>query len=277
MSALRAAAAPVLLAAALAAHADAKVTAFRPCIDPNNLPFSNSGGEGFENRIASLFAERLGVPVQSFATPQRMNFVRNSLRYKLPGQDYPCDVLMGVPKGFDQVWATEPYYRSTYVLVYRKGGKLDGVASGDDLFRRFPDARARPVIGIYDRSPASEWLVHHGWEEQAHVYRMLSADPQDYPGEIVANDLVRGTIDGAVVWGPIGGYFAHRAGGLAVVALKSEPGVVFSYDMAMGVRYGDRETKTTVERLIVENKAAITAILKEFHVPLLDERGDVVE
>jgi quinoprotein dehydrogenase-associated probable ABC transporter substrate-binding protein len=252
-------------------------TAFRPCIDPNNLPFSNSRGEGFENRIAQLFAQRLGVPLKSYEHPQRMNFVRNTLRYKLPGQDYPCDVLMGVPKGFDQVWGTEPYYRSTYVLVYRKGGKLDGVASGDDLFRRFPDAKARPVIGIHDRSPASVWLSRHGWEEQAHVYRMLSADPQDYPGEIIASDLVRGTLDAAVVWGPIGGFFASRAGDLVVVPLRSEPGVRFSYEMMMGVRFGDRETKTVVERLIVENKAAIAAILKEYHVPLLDERGDVVE
>jgi len=61
------------------------------------------------------------------------------------------------------------------------------------------------------------------------VYRMMSADPQEYPGEIVANDLERGTIDAAVVWGPIGGYFAYRAGDVVVIPLRSEPGVQFDY------------------------------------------------
>jgi mxaJ protein len=266
-----------LLIFAFAALGEERPTAFRPCVDPNNLPFSNSHGEGFENRIAQLFGERLGVPVQSYEHPQRMNFVRNTLRYKLPGRDYPCDVLMGVPAGFDQVWATRPYYRSTYVLVYRKSGKLDGITSGEALFERFADTRSRPVIGVQDRSPASAWLARHGWEDQARVYRMMSADPQEYPGEIVADDLERGTIDAAVVWGPIGGYFASRAGDLVVIRLHSEPGVRFDYEIGMGVRYGDRETKAVVERLIVENKAAITAILREYHVPLLDERGNVLE
>ena len=87
MTGARVAVAVALLAAALAARAEAPLSAFRPCIDPNNLPFSNSAGEGFENRIAALFGERLGVPVESYATPQRMNFVRNSLRFKLPGRD----------------------------------------------------------------------------------------------------------------------------------------------------------------------------------------------
>lgn len=276
MNVVHAAAAPFLLAAALAAHADAKVTAFRPCIDPNNLPFSNSGGEGFENRIASLFAERLGVPVQSFATPQRMNFVRNSLRYKLPGQDYPCDVIMGVPKGYDQTATTAPYYRSTYVLVFPRGKGFDAVKSGDDLFAAFPAGRAKPVVGIYDRSPASAWLVKHGWEDQAKPYRMLNADPEEYPGEIIAKDLAQGRIDAAVVWGPIGGYFAKRVRGvdLVVVPLKSEPGVKFDFEISMGVRYGEAEWKAAVDKLIADNRAAITAILREYNVPLVDEAGN---
>ncbi|HZZ92145.1 MAG TPA: quinoprotein dehydrogenase-associated putative ABC transporter substrate-binding protein [Usitatibacter sp.] len=268
----------LLLFAFAAVAQQAHAAAFRPCVDPNNLPFSDAKGEGYENRIAELFGRSLGIPVKSYQHPMRMNFVRNTLRYKLPDQDYPCDVLMNVPAEFDQAWVTAPYYRSTYVLVYRKGGKLEGVTSGDALFDTFRDAKARPVVGIFDRSPASAWLARHGWEEQARVYHMLSADPEDYPGEIIARDLVHGTIDAAVVWGPIGGYFAKRsAQPLVVVPLRSEPGVRFDYDMAMGVRYGDREWKGVVERLIVENKAAITAILREYNVPLLDARGELLE
>jgi quinoprotein dehydrogenase-associated probable ABC transporter substrate-binding protein len=270
-------AAALLLCAAAAARADEPRTAFRPCIDPNNLPFSNEKGEGFENRIAELFAKQLGVPVQSYASPQRMNFVRNTLRYRLPGSDYRCDILMGVPVGFDQTWTTPAYYRSTYVLVFPKGKDLDAVKSGGDLFTQFAAAKRKPVIGIYDRSPASIWLVKHGWEEQARPYRILSADPEQYPGEIIAKDLAQGTIDAAIVWGPIGGYFAKRIGALAVVPLRSEPGVKFDYEMAMGVRYGEREWKAVVEKLIADNRPAITAILREYNVPLVDERGDLME
>jgi mxaJ protein len=269
--------AALLVFPAIAAGDDEVRSAFRPCIDPNNLPFSNSREEGFENRIAELFAKQLGLPVRSFALPQRMNFVRNTLRYRLPGTDFRCDILMGVPVGFDQAWTTAAYYRSTYVLVFPKGKGLDAVKTGNDLFDVFAAAKERPSIGIYDKSPASLWLAKHGWENQARLYRILSADPEQYPGEIIAKDLVQGTIDAAVVWGPIGGYFAKRIGSLTVIALRSEPGVKFDYEMAMGVRYGDREWKAVVEKLIADNRAAIKAILREYDVPLLDERGDLME
>jgi ABC-type amino acid transport substrate-binding protein len=111
-------------------------TAFRPCIDPDNLPFANTKGEGFENRIAELFAQKLGLPVKNYAFPQRMNFVRNTLRYKLPGEDFRCDVVMSVPAGYDQVAATTPYYRSTYALVFPKG------KAWKCAFRRRPDCAA---------------------------------------------------------------------------------------------------------------------------------------
>jgi mxaJ protein len=273
-----AACAALLLSFALPAH-PAQRTAFRPCIDPDNLPFSNSRGDGFENRIAALFAKQLAVPVQSYAFPQRMNFIRNTLRYKLPDADYPCDILMGVPAGYDQAWATAPYYRSTYVLVFRKGRGFDGMKTGNELFTAFAGSARKPAIGVYDRSPGSIWLVKHGWEEQARPYRMLSADPGQFPGEIIGKDLVQGRIDAAIVWGPIGGYFARRLrdAGLALVPLRSEPGVKFDYEMAMGVRHGDREWKDVVEKLIVDNRPAIMAILREFDVPLVDEHGEPIE
>jgi quinoprotein dehydrogenase-associated probable ABC transporter substrate-binding protein len=254
-------------------------TAFRPCIDPGNLPFANDKGEGFENRIAELFAGKLGLPVQSYSFPQRMNFIRNTLRYKLPGEDFRCDIVMSVPAGYDQAWATAPYYRSTYVLVYPKGKALDPVKTGSDLFALPSDLRGKLTIGIYDKSPASVWLVKHGMEAQAKPYQMLSPDPDQYPGSIIDKDLAQGKIDAAIVWGPIAGYYAKRVTNiaLAVIPLKSEPGVKFDYEIAMGVRYGEREWKATVEKLIAENQAAITAILREYGVPLVNERGELIQ
>lgn len=274
----RAAAAMIAAAIVAAVHAQEPPRAFRPCTDPNNLPFSNEKGEGFENRIAELFARRLGVPVESFFWPQRFNFVRNTIRYRLPGTEYRCDILMGVPAGFDQVSVTAPYYRSTYVLVFPRGKGLDAVKSGDDLFALFDGAARKPVIGIYDRTPASAWLAKHGWVDQGRPYHLLSADPDQYPGEIIVKDLAQGRIDAAVVWGPIGAYFARRAGStpLTVIPLKSEPGVKLDYEMAMGVRYGEREWKSAVEHLIADNRSAIVDILRSYDVPLVDESGNPI-
>jgi quinoprotein dehydrogenase-associated probable ABC transporter substrate-binding protein len=247
--------------------------ALRVCQDPNNLPFSNTKGEGIENRIAEVFGKALGLPVSYYSFPNRLAFIRNTLRYKLPGDDYPCDIVMGVPVGFDQVSVTKPYYRSTYALVFARGKGLDDVKSGDDLLRLDPKRLGTLRVGIYDRSPASEWLNKHGLVERGVPYKIMNADPDQYPGEIIEKDLSAGKLDAAIVWGPIAGFFAQRVKSpeLVVVPLKSEPGVRFDYQMAMGVRYGEREWKQQIEALIDSRQAEIAAILKEYGVPVVDE------
>lgn len=247
--------------------------ALRVCQDPNNLPFSNDRKEGIENRIAEVFGKALGLPVTYYSFPQRLAFIRNTLRFKLPGQDYPCDIVMGVPAGYDQVSVTKPYYRSTYALVFAPGKGLDKVKTGADFLALPPETLKALRIGIYDRSPASEWLVKHRLVEQGVPYPIMNADPTQYPGQIIERDLVAGKIDAAIVWGPIAGYFAQRVKPLAlvVVPLKSEPGVRFDYPMAMGVRYGEREWKQQVEGLLESQRGEIQAILREFGVPLVDE------
>ena len=274
-------AAVALCTSALSASAQAdppERKALRVCQDPNNLPFSSTDGTGLENRIAEIFGKALGLPVIYYSFPQRMAFIRNTLRFKLPGQDYPCDIVMGVPVGFDQVSVTQSYYRSTYAMVFPTGIGLDGVKSGDDLLQ-LEKARLDTLrIGIYDRSPASAWLTKHGLVERGVPYKILSADPLQYPGEIIEKDLAGGKIDVAIVWGPIAGYFAKRikSKSLKVVLLKSEPGVQFDYQMAMGVRYGEPEWKRQVESLIQSRQAEIRAVLDEYGVPRL-EQADVAQ
>ena len=257
---------------AVAQEKAAARTALRVCQDPNNLPFSNLKGEGIENRIADLFGKALGLPVTYYSFPQRLAFIRNTLKFKLPGEDYPCDIVIGVPAGYDQVSVTKPYYRSTYALVFAKGKGLDQVKSADDFLKLDRAQLTKLRIGVYDRSPASEWLNKHQLVEQGIPYPIMNADPQQYPGEIIEKDLAAGKLDVAIVWGPIAGYFAQRAKApaLTVVPLKSEPGVKFDYQMAMGVRYGEREWKQQVEGLIESKQAEIQAILKEYGVPLVD-------
>ena len=248
-------------------------SALRVCQDPNNMPFSNLKGEGIENRMAELFGKALGLPVTYYSFPNRLAFIRNTLRYKLPGEDFRCDIVMGVPVGFDQVSVTKPIYRSTYALVYAAGKGLDGVKSTADFLALPKDQLGKLRIGIYDRSPASEWLGRHGLVEQGVPYPIMNPDPEQYPGEIIEKDLAAGKIDVAIVWGPIAGYFAKRVKTpvLAVVPMKSEPGVRFDYQMALGVRYGEREWKQQVEQLIESQREGIQAILREFGVPVVDE------
>jgi quinoprotein dehydrogenase-associated probable ABC transporter substrate-binding protein len=257
--------------AALAQDAPAR-TALRVCQDPNNMPFSNTKAEGIENRIAEVFGKALNLPVTYYSFPQRMAFFRNTLRFKLPGQDYPCDIVMGVPAGFDEVSVTKPYYRSTYALVFPKGKGMDHVASGDDFLKLDPAKLKSLRIGIYDRSPVSQWLNRHGLLAQGVPYKLMSANPNQYSGEIVEKDLAEGKIDVVAVWGPIAGYFAQRVKdpALVVVPLKSEKGIKLDYEMAMGVRYGEREWKQQIEGLIESKAPEIQAILQEFGVPLVD-------
>ena len=246
--------------------------AFKVCQDPNNLPFSNLDGQGFENRIAVLMARDLGLPVTYYSFPNRMAFIRNTLRFKLPDDDYPCDIVMGVPSGFDQVSATKPYYRSTYTLVFARGQGMDGVKSSDDLLA-LPAAKLATLrIGLYDKSPASQWLARHGLVDRGVPYPIMNADPAQYPGQIIERDLEQGKLDAAIVWGPIAGYFARRAHApeLAVVPMKSEPGLPFDFAMAMGVRYGEPAWKQQVEALLVKHRSEIQAILRDYGVPLLD-------
>jgi len=262
----------LLAASAAAQDKPPERKALRVCQDPNNLPFSNTQGEGIENKIAELFGQALGLPVTYYSFPQRFAFIRNTLRYKLPGADFPCDIVMGVPADYDQVSATKPYYRSTYALVFPQGKGLDQVRSSEDFLQLGPARLAKMRIGVYDRSPASDWLGKHGLVDSGVPYPILNADPQQYPGEIIEKDLAAGKIDVAIVWGPIAGFFAKRVKSptLTVVPLKSEPGVRFDYQMAMGVRYGEREWKQQVEALLESKQADIQAILKDYGVPVVD-------
>lgn len=247
--------------------------AFRVCKDPNNPPFTNARGEGFEDKIAALFAAKLGLPVETYSFPQRLGFVRNTLRYKVPGQDYPCDIVMGVPAEFEQLLPTKPYYRSTYVLVIAPGKGLDGVKREADFLALPPEKLASLKIAVFDRSPGSAWLARHELVDSGVPYKTMNPNPDWVPGDLIARDLASGAIDVAVMWGPIGSYTVRQAKDVAlrVVPLASEPGVKFDYAMSMGVRFGEKAWKQQIETLIDENQAEIAAILKEYGVPLITD------
>jgi len=256
---------PLALAAPVEKHA------FRVCQDPNNLPFSNTAGEGYENKIAEVFARDLKLPLEYYSFPQRLAFVRNTLRYKLPGEDYRCDVMIGVPAGYDQVSATKPYYRSTYALIFPKHHGLDGVRSEGDFLKLGPEKLKALKIGLFDRSPASQWLVRHDLVDQGEPYLQMNPNSDESPATPIARDLEAGKIDAAILWGPQAAYMAKtiRSKDMVVVPMQSEPGVVFDYAMAMGVRYGEPDWKSEIQGLIDRHQGEINAILRSYGVPML--------
>ena len=251
--------------------------ALRVCQDPNNLPFANDKEEGFENRIAELLGKHLGVPVTYFNYPQRFVFIRNTLRYKLPGEDYPCDVIIGVPVGFDQVAVTKPYYRSTYAMVFAQGKGLDDVNSVDDFLALGPERLSKLKIGLYDKSPASQWMDRHNLVDQGVPYQTINVAMDHYVGDIIDKDLAGGKLDVAIVWGPVAGYYASKFNPpMKVVPMKSEPGVQFDFAFGMGIRRGEPEWKAQLEGFLDTHQAQIAEILKTYNVPLVDGVDKVV-
>src|SRR5678816_700487 len=134
---LRAASALCVTLGALSAVAQPVDPVLRVCADPQNLPFSNQAGEGFENRIAQELARDLGKTTVEYTWfPQRMGFVRNTLRKKddATGQ-YTCDVIIGVPAGYELTATTKPYMRSIYSLVHAERKDLEGLDTADNLVK----------------------------------------------------------------------------------------------------------------------------------------------
>jgi quinoprotein dehydrogenase-associated probable ABC transporter substrate-binding protein len=234
---------------------------FRACGDPRNLPFSNDKGEGFENKLAELFAAKLGKKLSYTYFPQATGFVRMTLG------SYRCDIIMGFPQGDDQAQLTVPYYRTTYALVFKPGSDLEGVTAINDP--KLKDKR----IGIVARTPPSTNMAMNGLLGRAKSYPLFIDTRTDSSAQAMMDDLAHGEIDCGILWGPMAGYYAKQANPpLHVMPLVKEttgPRLVFR--IGMGVRPADQNWKRLLNRLIQENQPAINRILLDFGVPLLDE------
>lgn len=264
---------PLVSAAAEGPEASARKV-FKVCADPHSLPSSDQGRTGFENKIAQLFADDLKLPIEYTWFPQRMGFIRNTLRSTDTGDGaFKCDIVMSVPATFELAATTKPYYRSAWTMVYVKGRGLDDVRSAADLIALPPERKKALKIGLFDRSPAALWVARHGLMERSIPYPIMSGDALAYPGEIIEKDLVKDTINLTFVWGPIAGYYAKRVPGheIAVIPMYSEPGIRFDFAIAMAVRHGEKAWKDQVEGLIDKHRAGIRTILLDYGVPLFEE------
>jgi mxaJ protein len=255
-----------------ATDANAAQNVLRVCGDPNNMPFSNEKLEGLENQIAAVLAKELGWKVEYVWWPHQRGLVKRVLNTER------CDVLLGIPKGYDLVQWTKPYYRTGYVMAYRKD--RPGVAD----IRSLDDPRLKTLrVGVQVNTPPHLALGQRGIVgDNVVAYQLMfdsNAHPEDYPGREV-EDLIAGRIDVALVWGPIAGYFQKKKGeaSLVIVPLEDQrnPSTPFAFDISMGVRKADTELKTRLEEALDRRQNEIRAILESFGVPLfpLTAAGD---
>jgi quinoprotein dehydrogenase-associated probable ABC transporter substrate-binding protein len=233
----------------------------RVCADPRNLPFSNEKGEGFENKLAELFAEKLQKKLDYMYFPQATGFVRMTLAA------HRCDVIMGFPQGDELVQGTNPYYRTAYALVARQGSGLDEVATLEDS--RLKGKR----IGIVAGTPPATNMAINGLMTYAKPYPLMIDTRIDSSAAAMMQDLTSGQIDAGVLWGPMAGYYARQVSPPLHVTplIKETSGPRLAYRIGMGVRAADQNWKRQLNRLIQENQPAINRILLDFGVPLLDE------
>jgi quinoprotein dehydrogenase-associated probable ABC transporter substrate-binding protein len=240
-------------------------SALRVCADPADLPFSNQKREGYENKIADLVAATLGRPVEYTWFPQIIGFARNTL------QAHRCDLVMGTVAGDEIMQTTNPYYFTTYVMVYRsdKGLAIDSMT----------DPHLKSLrLGVVSATPPSDLLVRHDLMAHTKPYPLTVDTRAEAPARQMIQDVADGTIDVGLVWGPIAGYWRkHDKLPLTLVPLRDELGAPrMKYHIAMGVRANEPEWRRRINTVILKDEPQITAILKSYGVPLLDEKGDPI-
>ena len=241
--------------------------ALRVCADPNNLPFTNAKGEGFENKLAALLARDLGSHVEYTWFAQRRGFLRNTLNAQ------KCDVVMGLPVESDAAWTTTPYYRSTYVFVTRRSRNLH--------IRSFDDPQLRGLrIGVElvgddgANTPPAHALSRRGMVNNIVGFSVYGDYRTNSPPSAIVAAVARGDVDVAAAWGPMAGYFAARQPvPLDVTPVQPQLDGRFlpqTFSIAMATRRHDTVLHARLEQFIERRRHEIDAILAAYHVPRVD-------
>ena len=249
---------------------------FKVCADPLNPPYSTKNKDGFENKIAELFAKELGQALEYTWFPQRIGFIRNTLTAPLndsdvESNDYKCDVIMGVPEGYELTLTSLTYYKSTYVLLIAKGRGWDDITDASQLVSVPLQRQESMKIAMFDRGPGTTWMQKNGLLDVGIPYQSMSGDDDNNVAMQIAKDLKAGKIDMVILWGPMAAYVTTESpeNSYTMIPMKSAPDMKFDFGMAMGVRNGDKGRKEALNKLISSKAESIEAIMKEYHIPLL--------
>ncbi|MDP2902579.1 MAG: quinoprotein dehydrogenase-associated putative ABC transporter substrate-binding protein [Methylovulum sp.] len=248
---------------------------FKVCADPLNPPYSSKNLDGFENKIAALFAKELGQTLEYTWFPQRIGFIRNTLMAPLKdsdvdSKDFKCDVVMNVPAGSDMALTTKPYYRSNYVLLIAKGRGWDGIKNAAELTGLPPEKQDALKIAMFDRSPGTVWMQKNGLLDQGIPYQSMSGDDENNIAMQIDQDIKAKKINMVILWGPMAAYVSSQSpkGSYTMIPMQSTPGLPFEFSMAMGVRNGDKARKAVLDKLIDTKANEIKAIITGYNIPL---------
>jgi mxaJ protein len=230
---------------------------FRVCADPDNMPYSTQKGEGFENKIAEVLAKDLGKDLTYEFWLDRQGYLRNTINAQR------CDVIIGMGSDVDSLRNSKPYYRSGYVFIYRKSSNYN-IKDWDS------EDLKKSIIGIVGQSPPTIPLNDHNLMANARPYR-LQRD-LNLPPSFIVDDLIAGKIDVAVVWGPIGGYFAKQSKEPLVVVpvpeyqtqnIKGKE----EWNISVAVRKKDKDRMAMIQAALDRNQAKIMKILDDYGIP----------
>jgi mxaJ protein len=261
-SSLRAAALAGLLFAGAAEARELRV-----CADPNNLPFSNERGEGFENELVELIAAELRAEVKYTWWAQRRGFLRNTLN---AGE---CDLVAGLPPRLEGVRTTRPYYRSSYVFVTRADEPV--VTSYDDPLLRQVKVGIQLIGDDGWNTPPAHAIARRGIVENVRGFMIYGDYSEPNPPSAIVRAVAEREIDVALVWGPLGGYFATRYGAqLKVTPVQPQVDageIPMVFEIAMGVRKGDEALRDEVQEVLTRRRQEVDSILARFGVPLVPQ------
>lgn len=238
---------------------------FRVCAPKENLPYSNEQLEGFENKIAEVLAKDLGKKATFSFWYDRQGFYRNTLNA------YKCDVVIGTATEADITLNSKPYYRSGYVFIYKKSSGYN-IKDYDS-----PDLH-KAKIGVIQESPPTRPLSDKGLLDNSRPYRIQR--DLNLPPSFLVDDLIKGDIDVAIAWGPIGGYFAKQSKEELVVVPVPEYEDTNAHgksywNISVGVRKKDKERLEMINGALERQKDAIYKILDDYgipHVPIVAEK-----
>jgi len=250
---------------------------FKVCADPLNPPYSTKKQDGFENKIAELLAKEMGQTVEYTWFPQRIGFIRNTLMASVKedavdSTDFKCDVVMGLPTGYDLTETTIPYYTSTYVLLIAKGRGWDDITlDAAQLTNITPERQDKLKIAMFDQTPGTAWLQRSGLLEYGIPYQAMTGDDDNNVAMQISKDLKAKKIDMVIIWGPMAGYIISQSpkNSYTMIPMKASMGVKFDFPMSIGVRKSDKERKAVLDRLILQKGKEIKAIIADYNIPLL--------
>lgn len=260
----------VLLVACAPAAAERTARVLRVCADPNNLPFSNEAGEGFENALAELVAGELGARVEYTWWAQRRGFIRNTLGA------HSCDVVMGMPSSMELALTTRPYYRSSYVFVTRRDGGID-VRSLDDSILRHVRVGVQVIGDDYANAPPAHAMANRGIVANVRGYSVFGDYTRPAPPARIVEAVADGEVDVAIAWGAMAGYFAARQRvPLDVVPVTPQidlPFLPMVFDIAMGVRREDIVLRDELDAVLARRRPEVDRLLDRYHVPRVGGGG----